>query len=134
MGPGAKVPLDQLNIGSRHWDGISQMSAFATSIDAFRSRIKQGLNVLEGPGGAHFDRRAGNPSEGIDTQGLPLGIIPALGQRVAEKDPYAEDALTFTLLARELAVRSLAETDVRAIQRLAKAISLLVEAALSLYP
>jgi hypothetical protein len=134
MGPGARVPIDQLNVGSRHWEGIVQMNALATSIDAFRSRIRQGLNVLEGPAGRHFDRAAGNPSEGMDTKGLPLGIIAALGHRVAERDPYAEDALIIALLAREVAVRSLGETDVRAIQRHAKVVSLLLEAATSVYP
>lgn len=134
MGPGAKIPLNQLHASAQHWHSLTQLREDTTSLQAFRSRIRQGLNCIEGPMGDHADPAAGNPCEGLGTPDIPLGIIPALARRVAEHDPYAEDALAVALQARQLAVRALHETDIRQVQRHAHTIALLLQAALSMYP
>jgi hypothetical protein len=140
MGVGGLAHHDQLNVTIRHWDGLAHAPHVATSTPEMTRQIRAGLNCLVGPGDRYYDASAGNPCEGMEKKDaaggvlVPLGIIPALERRVTAKDPYAEKALAIALLAKEVALASLSETYPREIQRLARVVSLLAQAALSMYP
>ncbi len=139
MGVGALGHHDQLHATIRHWDGLAHAPHITTSTADMTRQIRAGLNCIVGPLHRNYDASAGNPCEGMEKKDgpvvvVPLGIIPALEKRVAVKDPYAEKALAIAELAKEVAVTSLSETYPREIQRLARVVSLLVQAALSMYP
>ena len=140
MGVGGLGHHDQLHATIRHWDGIAHAPHIPTPTADMARQIRAGLNCLVGPGDHYYDASAGNPCEGMEKKDaggavlVPLGIIPALERRVALKDPFAEKALAIAALAKEVALASLSETYPREIQRLARVVSLLVQAALSMYP
>ncbi len=110
-----------------------QLAQRASDAGEARKHVQRAINALVGPNGVGFREEPDvkNPVHGLGDGTVPYGAIPYLEVMVGQKQvENAKEAHTIAEVARKVALLCREKHDLRDVQRLSKAVSLLLEAAL----
>ena len=130
---GCKAPLPagyQLKIA---YFLTGQLAQRASDVSEAQKHVQRAINALGGPKGVGFKEEPDvkNPVHGLGDGTVPYGAIPYLAEMVGQKQvEHAKEAHTIVQVAQEIALLCRQKHDLPDVQRLSKAVSHLLEAAL----
>ena len=110
-----------------------QLAQRTSHVSEAQKHVQRAINALGGPKGPGFREEPDvkNPVHGLGDGTVPYGAIPYLAEMVGQKQvEHAKEAHTIATIAQDVALQCRKKQDLNDVQRLSKAVSLLLEAAL----